>query len=345
MKNIALCFDRARVHTRSTGETNVSALVALLHSGDEQIVWSCPDTSVGGRYRFAHRQARALDAARASVVEAYEFLVEQWEPGDRVYLFGAGRGAYCARTLAHLLGTVGVLRGPDLAGWTAADFREYVLSTYVMPRTHRSASDWERVGHLAAHLSGRGDIAVGVDFLGLWDTLAVPGHPRTATPDSLPNVVAARHAVAIDGGYRAFGGQSLGPTADGIEEVWFRGAHCDVTGGQDACAPLADIALDWVLDGAVNAGAVLGYSWRDAAPAPSAVDALAGAARAVSIRKVPDYAVVHASVESYLRAHPSYWRRLPARVEWADPEWGARSERLASAPVVPAPQPVLVAAS
>jgi len=48
----------------------------------------------------------------------------------------------------------------------------------------------------------------------------------------------------------------------------------------------------------------------------------------VSLRTLPADAVVHASVESYLRAHPAYWRRLPARVEWADPDWVARSERL-----------------
>ncbi|MCV7152516.1 phospholipase effector Tle1 domain-containing protein [Mycolicibacterium pyrenivorans] len=344
MKNIALCFDHVGNRTTSTGSTNVAALAALLPTGDEQVVWSSADLTVEGVNRFAtrHRRSAAVDVARASVSHAYEFLVDRWEPGDRLYLFGAGRGAFCARALTRVLGTVGVLRGPDVAGWTAADFREYVLGTYAMPRTHRSTSDWQRVTRLAAQLCGRGDLTVDVEFLGLWDTIAVPGLPRADTPDPLSNVIAARHAVAIDGGVGPYGVQPLPPSADGIEEVWFRGAHCDVAGGQHACTPLSDIALDWVLDGAVRAGAVVD---RDRAPAPAAVDALAGSAHPVSFRKLPTDAVVHASVQSYLRAHPSYWRRLPARVVWADAEWGARSERLLSAPSAPAVAPALAVAS
>lgn len=276
------------------------------------------------------------------MVEAYEFLMDRWRPGDRLFIFGSGHGAYCARALTHLLGTVGVLRGTDPARWTAADLTEYVLSAYAVPRTPRSTSDWRRVTQLAARLSGRKDIAVDVDFLGLWDTVAVPGLPQPDVPDPLPNVIAARHAVAIDGGYGPFDVQPLSPAGAGVEEVWFRGDHGDVTGGQHACTSLSQIALDWVLDGAVDAGAVLQPSNR---PAPSAVDALAGGAHTVSFRTVPEGAVVHASVESYLRAHPSYWRRLPAHVVWADPDWEARSERLVDTPSTAEPAPVLVSAS
>lgn len=347
MKNIALCFDRARDNAVSAGDTSASALVALLHTDAAQIIWSCSGAAVSRRHRFAsrNRNSRALDAARASVVEAYEFLVDQWEPGDRLYLFGAARGAYCARSLARLLGTVGVLRGPDVAGWTAADFREYVFSAYAMPRTPRSAPDWQRVGRLAAQLSGRGDIAVDVDYLGLWDTAVVPGLPRPHAPDPLLNLKAARHAVAIDGGYGTLGVRSLWPSVDSVEEVWFRGAHCDVAGEPNACTPLADIALDWVLDGAVRAGAVVGPSNRHRGPSPCAVDALAGSAHTVSFHRVPADAAVHASVQTYLRAHPSYWRRLPARFVWADLDWDARAERLMTTASIPSGAPVLVAAS
>jgi uncharacterized protein (DUF2235 family) len=344
VKNIALCFDHGGDRSSSSDVRNALALVALLRSDDDQIVWSCSDTPLTKRHHFGrrHRQSQARDSARGSVVEAYEFLVDRWEPGDRLYLFGSGRGAFCARALTHLLGAVGVLRGPELARWRAANLTDYVLSAYALPRTPRSASDWRCVEHLAAQLSGRTDIAVEVDYLGLWDTVAVPGLPRPDTPDPLLNVIAARHAVAIDGGYGPFDVQHLVPVSDGVEEVWFRGTHGDVAGGQNACAPLSRIALDWVLDGAVRAGAVLQPSNR---PAPSAADALAGNAHTVSLRKVPADAVVHASVRIYLQAHPSYWRRLPARVLWADPEWEARSERLMDAHSSTATMPALVAAS
>ena len=116
-----------------------------------------------------------------------------------------------------------------------------------------------------------------------------------------------------------------------VEEVWFRGAHCDVAGGPGACWPLADIALDWMLDGAVQAGVTVRGGSRCEAPAPSEYDALAESARTISLRRLPASPLVHASVDVYLRAHPEYWRRLPAHVVWADTDWLARSERLVDA--------------
>ena len=319
-------------------------MAVLLHSNDDQIVWCRAESAGGTGHHLALRRRRSRMRARARqcVIEAYEFLLDRWEPGDRLYLFGSGRGAYCARALTHLLGTVGVLRGPDLARWRAADLTQYVLSAYAMPRTPRSASDWRRVEHLAAQLSGRRDIAVEVDYLGLWDTVAVPGLPQADTADLLPNVMAARHAVAIDGGLGQFDVQPLSPTGQGIEEVWFRGTHRDVTGGQHACAPLSKIALDWVLDGAVRAGVQVSPSHR---PALDPADADAGNAHPMALRKVPADAVVHASVQSYLRTHQSYWRRLPEHVVWTDPDWGARGERLVDRQSTAGAVPMLVAAS
>lgn len=328
MKNIALCFDCVRGLGGTGGTTNAAALADLMRSQDGQIVWS--PTDAGPSRLRGPRLSKEL--ARAAITEAYEFLVAEWTPGDRIFLLGAGRGGACAQALAQLLGAVGVL-SQDVPGWTAEDFREYVLSTYVLPRTRRDDTDWEHIGQLAARLSGRTDVAVPVNFLGLWDTVALPGLPRTG---ALTNVLAARHAVAIDGRARRRGTPLLGDSGDAVQEVWFRGDHCDVTGGPTACPPLAGIACDWVLDGAVQAGAQLRPCPQRCAP--SAVDALAGNAHTVSLRTVPAGALVHASVQSYLRAHPSYWRRLPARVQWADPDWAARSERL-----VPGSPPISLA--
>ena len=57
-------------------------------------------------------------------------------------------------------------------------------------------------------------------------------------------------------------------------------------------------------------------------------------------------ALVHASVDVYLRAHPDYWRRLPAHVVWADTDWLARSERLVHAEPPAAPfEPAVLAAA
>ena len=336
MKNIVLCFDRARDHPGPRDATNAESLLRLLDESDEQITWYHPGTRVAPSdghklARLRWREAAAEDA-RATIAEAYEFLVDWWEPGDRIYMFGVGRGAYCAHALTRLLGTVGVL--PDLM--------DYVLAAYAVPRTRRSPQDWRRLELLAARLAGHREIGVPVQFLGLWDMVNVPG--RQAAREPLTNVVAGRHAVAVDG---RLGPRHLVAAPDCVEEVWFRGAHCDVAGGPGACWALADIALDWMLDGAVQAGVTVRAACHCEAPAPSEYDALAGSARTISLRRLPASPLVHASVDIYLRAHPEYWRRLPAHVVWADTEWLARSERLvqaepSAAPVEPA---VLTAAA
>jgi uncharacterized protein (DUF2235 family) len=315
VKNIVLCFDRARSHPGPRDATNVEALLRLIDESDEQLTWYHPGTPVPAQSNAARLRWRrnAAEEARATVAEAYEFLADNWDRGDRIYVFGVGRGAYCAHALTRLLGTVGLL--PDLM--------DYVLAAYAVPRTRRSPQDWKRLTMLAARLTGRREIGVPVQFLGLWDMVEVPGQRRSDEP--LTNVVEGRHAVAIDG---RRGGNHLVSSPDCVEEVWFRGAHCDVAGGPGACWPLADIALDWILDGAMRAGAALRDAGDPEAPAPTEVDALAGSARTVSLRKPPADALVHASVDIYLRAHPEYWRRLPAHVVWADVDWPARSERL-----------------
>jgi hypothetical protein len=100
--------------------------------------------------------------------------------------------------------------------------------------------------------------------------------------------------------------------------------------------PLTDISLDWVLDGAVAAGALLRSDHTVVSPAPGQPDALAASARSICLRRLPTDAPLHASVDVYLRAHPEYWRRLPDRVVWSDQEWLARGERLVAVAKVPA---------
>jgi len=333
VKNIVLCFDRARGHPGPRDATNAEALLRLLDESDDQITWYHPGTRPPASDRRLARlrwRVAAVEDARATIAEAYEFLVDWWHPGDRIFMFGVGRGASCAHALTRLLGTVGVL--PDLM--------DYVLATYALPRTRRSPQDWQRVTMLAARLAGHREIGVPVQFLGLWDMAKAPS--RRETP--VTNVVAGRHAVAVDGGHGPRAGH-LVEAPECVEEVWFRGAHCDVAGGPGACWPLADIALDWMLDGAAQAGVAVRGGSQCEAPTPSEYDALAGSARTISLRRLPASPLVHASVDVYLRAHPEYWRRLPAHVMWADTDWLARSERLVDAGPSAAPEPAVLAAA
>src|SRR5215813_1481181 len=44
-----------------------------------------------------------------NVLAAYRFLVQNWQEGDRVYMFGFSRGAYTVRVLAALIHKIGLI--------------------------------------------------------------------------------------------------------------------------------------------------------------------------------------------------------------------------------------------
>jgi len=77
------------------------------------------------------------------------------------------------------------------------------------------------------------------------------------------------------------------PKAESIDEVWFRGADGDITGGSGACWPLANITLDVMLDGAVKAEAIVSAGSRYDAWWPSELDAPAEGAGSICVRTVP----------------------------------------------------------
>jgi uncharacterized protein (DUF2235 family) len=337
VKNIVLFFDHKRANSHA--RTNVRAMFDLVnHATVTQLTWyhsGMGATADGGRTRE--------DIRRNSLADAYLFLVDQYEPGDRIFVFGAGCGAYCARTLTRLLNSAGVLP-------TGSELLDYALAHWVLPHTHRTPEDWARLARLAAELAGTSGVSV--HFLGLWDTVRIPGLPRLSAQlrdtDRLDNVLRGRHAVALDEQRTPAGDYRLSDfAAERIEEVWFRGTHADVIGGSDAQPGLGRITLDWVLDGARRAGVWLRHDIADEMPSPTELDALTTSRQTAATRLLagvrlpglsrtaPDGARVHASVEVYLRANPDYWRRLPHHVHWADNGWPARSERLVRASGAP----------
>ena len=95
-----------------------------------------------------------------------------------------------------------------------------------------------------------------VRFLGLWDTVAsfgLPGNDLNIRWDlTLPdNVKKCYHAMALDerrGNFpltRIIARPEGLSIQDRLQEVWFRGVHSDVGGGQ--CPGLSSIALCWML--------------------------------------------------------------------------------------------------
>lgn len=101
-----------------------------------------------------------------------------------------------------------------------------------------------------------------VRFLGLWDTVAsfgLPGNDLNIGWDlTLPDHVKhCYHAMALDERRRNFTPTRVVPRKGGVlgdrlQEVWFRGVHSDVGGGQSL--GLSNITLCWMLRRAKEAG-------------------------------------------------------------------------------------------
>lgn len=202
------------------------------------------------------------------MAEAYAYLMDVWEPGDQVFLFGFSRGAYTARVLAAVLHAFGLLpRGNT-------NLVPYVLRLLRAARAERNArtatSGLDRWTKLCDDfrwtfgrqvVEGDQDRRFGVHFLGLWDTVSSVGwvwnpttFPYTATN---PSVNVIRHAVSIDE-RRVLFRQNLmhqATPAQDLMQIWFSGVHSDVGGGYpENDGGLWRKPFSWILDDAVRAG-------------------------------------------------------------------------------------------
>ena len=117
-RDVVVCCDGTWNEPRSS-TTNVLRVVAAL---DERPTTRCfyhpgvgTVATTSKLFGLRRRLAEFLDGATAwsfepRVAMAYRFVVENWRPGDRLFLFGFSRGAFAARVVAALLHRVGVLK-------------------------------------------------------------------------------------------------------------------------------------------------------------------------------------------------------------------------------------------
>lgn len=98
----------------------------------EQIAFYDPGLGTEGDAHGIFKVRRTLEKLLASVMgrgighniaDCYEFIINHWKPGDRLFIIGFSRGAYTARCLAQVLALCGV---PQHApGNPSAPFRKF----------------------------------------------------------------------------------------------------------------------------------------------------------------------------------------------------------------------------
>jgi uncharacterized protein (DUF2235 family) len=266
MKNLVVCCDGTG-QKLDIQQTNVVRLLRLVDqsSTNAQVAYydaglgTTPDT---GAHLSPWWKAQRLAGLAfgwglgGQVASAYRFVVDRYEPGDALYLFGFSRGAFTIRVVAGLLHRLGVLR-PE-----AKNLIPYALELY---KEHDSQiidpGMRERLIDLRADFRSQFSRPGGVDieFLGVWDTVKAFGvlRPRSFPHTRHnPSVKRVRHALSLDERRRSFQVTTWGgldgfveqPADQDVEEVWFGGDHSDVGGGhKPEESGLSWLSFDWML--------------------------------------------------------------------------------------------------
>ena len=118
-KNVVVCCD-GTANEFARDKTNVLKLFyVLVHGSAEQVTYYHPGLgtmeAIGAVTMTARKVTKLLGKAigyglEADICNAYVFLMNHFQPDDRVFLFGFSRGAYTVRAVAALLHMYGLIR-------------------------------------------------------------------------------------------------------------------------------------------------------------------------------------------------------------------------------------------
>lgn len=302
MKNLIICCDGTWQELSQRFPTNVTRLTRALAPRATRGGQSIPqvifyDDGVGVGAGVLDKATRILGGALGEgldrkVMEAYEFLVLNYEPGDRLFIFGFSRGAYTARSLAGLLRQVWVLKRENASECERAIalYRAHDKDAVEIKRFRRNfchagdpALDSRAFDPEAPAKSVTHDVdqTGWIQFLGVWDTVGSLGIPRGLPFSEQINgkyefhdtalsrfVWNARHAVAIDERRETFtptlwsnidalnanaGASALPYDQRPYQQAWFPGGHGAVGGGESD-GGISLPPLLWMMDGALKAG-------------------------------------------------------------------------------------------
>lgn len=218
------------------------------------------------------------------VKKGYRYICENYRKGDEIYLIGFSRGAYTARSIGGMIGTIGIINLnfypadlnviQDIFQRDQEDVIDEAFEFYRTPPAERDDTVLRRIRRI--------DFDPVVQAIGVFDTVGALGIPvlhedspinrRFQFHDvTLGSIVRnAFHAVAIDEQrypFRATLWQEHHDRADKqkIEQVWFPGDHGDIGGGKPkSAAGLSNIALMWMANRLTEAGLDLDLQSLDA---------------------------------------------------------------------------------
>ncbi|KAF1959727.1 hypothetical protein CC80DRAFT_405721, partial [Byssothecium circinans] len=208
-----------------------------------------------------------------NVREAYSFLANNYHVGDEIFLLGFSRGAFTARSIAGLIGQIGLLtkKGLNSLPEVFEDVKNrrnpgYVPKNPNVPFPNKPSANSSKY---ADELERRGltRLDIHIKAIGVWDTVGSLGTPRVGWltkvglqsneskemafyDTKLSNCIEnAFQALSLDERRSAFS-PAVWEKPEGnrttLRQVWFPGVHSNVGGGYDD-QQLANITLAWMM--------------------------------------------------------------------------------------------------
>jgi|ERR1700733_6823863 len=247
-------------------DTNVWRMKSLCAIEAEQLCYY--NAGVGTQYGQRLSGGMFGYGLDAEVIQAYQWLTENYKPDDRIFVFGFSRGAFTARSLCGFISKCGLVKpGAPIS----------LRQLYARYRKGSTAHTIRELKSIPAETLSFEDkwlkeysMPVPIWFQGVWDTVGALGVPFGNFPtisrsqyafletDLRINHDRAFHALAVDEHRGTFaptlwtktivtGVDSYAPRPlDQVEQRWFVGAHADVGGGYDN-GLLAQIPLKWLM--------------------------------------------------------------------------------------------------
>jgi uncharacterized protein (DUF2235 family) len=213
-----------------------------------------------------------------NVQAAYQWLVENYDDGDEIYIFGFSRGAYTARSVSGVIINCGLLgrNAPLTVSQIYERYRQGKAATPLYRLIFQQQQPNPPALSAADQALMNNSRRVPIKMVAVWDTVGALGVPWTEAPligrgnfyfhntNISVLIENAYHALAVDenrGPFKptlwtkfrptnpdpapAVAAPSPAPTTQTVEQRWFIGAHSNVGGGYPGDA-LRNLPLAWL---------------------------------------------------------------------------------------------------
>lgn len=318
MKNIVICSDGTG-NEYGKNNTNVVETYSICQKTASQTVFYDPGVGTGGwEYSESTGNLKAKSdqatghGLQKNIEDAYLFLMECYEPGDKLFLFGFSRGAFTVRSLACMLYKCGLLAKDN------DNLLEYASKIYNTEKNEAIAAGFKETFCQSCP----------VHFIGVWDTvssLVMNAGKRWHDSSVNPEVKYGYHALSIDERRKDFPpclwDETSLASGQTIEQVWFAGVHSNVGGWYDERG-LSNISLQWMLGHAQRCGLEVDQAQlnqRQPNPHDKITESYTGfwKFRGSRTRKIPEGAKIHQSVFDRLSNAANKYKpkNLPAQYQ------------------------------